>query len=213
MVQPAFGYVSELALDGRSLRRRVMDGIMELLREACSDDCLIWAHNLGLGRNLYLARELTFTCHCAGIPLIAHHHDWWFENRWHHFAAMREAGFRTLPAVASAVLAGSPQHLPRGHQPGRRRGAGKAFPRPGRLAAQPGRTGGATARRAGEGRPCVAARTTGRGRARVALALPAAAPQKHRRGAAAHALAAARSLAGDHGRRQFRRGTALRGQA
>ena len=93
----------------RSLRRRVVDGIMELLREARRDDCLIWAHNLGLGRNLYLARELTFTCHCAGIPLIAHHHDWWFENRWHHFAAMREPGFRTLPAVASAVLAGSPR--------------------------------------------------------------------------------------------------------
>ncbi len=109
VVQPAFGYVSELALDGRSLRRRVMDGIMELLREAGRDDCLIWAHNLGLGRNLYLARELTFTCHCGGIPLIAHHHDWWFENRWHHFAAMREPGFRTLPAVASAVLAGSPR--------------------------------------------------------------------------------------------------------
>ena len=109
MVQPAFGYVSELARDGPPLRRRVMDGIMELLREAMHDDCLIWAHNLALGRNLYLARELTFTCHCAGIPLIAHHHDWWFENRWHHFTAMREPGFRTLRAVASAVLAASPR--------------------------------------------------------------------------------------------------------
>jgi glycosyltransferase involved in cell wall biosynthesis len=109
VVQPAFGYVSELALDGRSLKRRVMDGIMELVSKTASDHCLIWAHNLGLGRNLYLARELTFTCHYGGIPLIAHHHDWWFENRWHHFAAMREPGFRTLPAVASAVLAGSPR--------------------------------------------------------------------------------------------------------
>jgi len=109
LVQPAFGYVSELALDGRSIRRRVIDGIMELLREGLHDDCLVWAHNLGLGRNLYLARELTFTCHCCAVPLIAHHHDWWFENRWHHFAAMREPGFRTLPAVASAVLAGSPR--------------------------------------------------------------------------------------------------------
>jgi hypothetical protein len=33
IVQPAFGYASELALDGRTLRRRVMDGLMELLRE------------------------------------------------------------------------------------------------------------------------------------------------------------------------------------
>jgi glycosyltransferase involved in cell wall biosynthesis len=109
MVQPAFGYVSELAQDGQNLRGRVMDGIMELLREAARDDCLIWAHNLGLGRNLYLSRELTFTCHCAGIPLVAHHHDWWFENRWHHFTAMREPGFRKLDAVANAVLAGSPR--------------------------------------------------------------------------------------------------------
>jgi len=109
LVQPAFGYVSELAQDGRPLRRRVMDGIRQLLREAMHDDCLIWAHNLALGRNLYLARELTFTCHCAGMPLIAHHHDWWFENRWHHFTAMREPGFRTLRAVASAVLAASPR--------------------------------------------------------------------------------------------------------
>jgi len=109
LVQPAFGYVSELRRNGQHLRRRVVDGIMELLGEAMRDECLIWAHNLGLGRNLYLSRELTFTCHCVGIPLIAHHHDWWFENRWHHFTAMREPGFRTLRAVASAVLAASPR--------------------------------------------------------------------------------------------------------
>lgn len=109
LVQPAFGYVSELALDGRSIRRRVVEGILKLLREGMRGGCLIWAHNLGLGRNLYLARELTFTCHCVGIPLMAHHHDWWFDNRWHHFAAMREVGFRTLPAVARALLAGSPR--------------------------------------------------------------------------------------------------------
>jgi glycosyltransferase involved in cell wall biosynthesis len=108
LVLPAFGYVSELARDGQQLRRRVMGGLMQLLGEAMRDECLFWAHNLALGRNLYLARELTFTCHCSGIPLIAHHHDWWFENRWHHFAAMREPGFRTLRAVASAVLAASP---------------------------------------------------------------------------------------------------------
>jgi glycosyltransferase involved in cell wall biosynthesis len=108
IVQPAFGYVSEVPEDGKRLKRRVQVAIAELLREAAQDDCLIWAHNLGLGRNLYLARELTFACHSGGIPLIAHHHDWWFENRWHHFTAMRKSGFRTLPGMASAILAGSP---------------------------------------------------------------------------------------------------------
>ena len=109
VVRPAFGYLSELALEGKSLGHRVVEGIVDLLGEVAHDGCLIWAHNLGLGRNLCLARALTATCHRVGVPLIAHHHDWWFENRWHHFAAMREPGFRKLDAVASAVLAASPR--------------------------------------------------------------------------------------------------------
>lgn len=108
MVVPAFGYVSEQAMGGGMIRRRVIDGIMEMLRELRHDKLVVWAHNLGLGRNLYLARELTLRCRRAGIPLVMHHHDWWFENRWHHFASMRDPGFRTLPAVANAILAGSP---------------------------------------------------------------------------------------------------------
>lgn len=103
-----FGYVSELGLDAKTLHRRVKDGVSQLLRETANDDCVVWAHNLGLGRNLYLARELAFACHRLRIRLVAHHHDWWFENRWHHFAAMRQSRFRTLTAVALAVLPGSP---------------------------------------------------------------------------------------------------------
>lgn len=107
VVQPSFGYQSELGETGPSLRRRVLDGIMTLVRAAGGEDSLIWAHNLGLGRNLELARELTFACHFGGIPLVAHHHDWWFENRWHHFAASRGPRFRTLSAVANTVLPAS----------------------------------------------------------------------------------------------------------
>jgi glycosyltransferase involved in cell wall biosynthesis len=108
LVQAVFGYASEVALDGKCLRPRVTEAVVKLLREAGAHRCVFWAHNLGLGRNLYLARELTSACHSAGITLVVHHHDWWFENRWHHFTAMREPGFRTLRAVASAVLADSP---------------------------------------------------------------------------------------------------------
>ena len=118
VVNPAFGYLSELAPRGRSVEPLVSRGIWQLLREIGRKmDCLIWAHNLGLGRNLYLSRELTSICHAAHIPLVAHHHDWWFDNRWHHFAAMREPGFRTLRAVAGAVLHVSPLTSPRGGQP------------------------------------------------------------------------------------------------
>jgi glycosyltransferase involved in cell wall biosynthesis len=104
LVLPSFGYASELKLDGRGLARRIKDDTWQLVREAEKERGVVWAHNLGLGRNLYLARELTFICSCRGIPLIAHHHDWWFENRWHHYAAMREVGFQMLSAVAAAVL-------------------------------------------------------------------------------------------------------------
>lgn len=109
MVQPAFGYVSEMSQQGRTLQRRVSDGVFDLLKKVRRDTCLIWAHNLGLGRNLFLARELAFACGCWGVPLIAHHHDWWFENRWHHITARREPGFLKLDAVAAAILAGSHQ--------------------------------------------------------------------------------------------------------
>jgi glycosyltransferase involved in cell wall biosynthesis len=105
---PPFGYASELNLDTRTLRRHVKKGVKELLGHLAGETSLIWAHNLGLGRNLGLARELTRACHSGGIPLVAHHHDWWFDNRWHHFAALRDPGFRKLDDMASAVLPASP---------------------------------------------------------------------------------------------------------
>jgi hypothetical protein len=105
LVVPAFGYVAELAWPAKRLEQGALDGAMELCRTIAREECLIWAHNLGLGRNLYLARELSFTCAVRGIPLVVHHHDWWFENRWHLVAGMQQPGFQKLDAVASAVLA------------------------------------------------------------------------------------------------------------
>jgi glycosyltransferase involved in cell wall biosynthesis len=108
LVQPAFGYAAELPAEVRSLRDRVRDGLAVLLNEAAGDDAVIWAHNLGLGRNLPLAHELVRACRFGGPHIVAHHHDWWFENRWQHFAATREPGFRKLDAVADAVLPAAP---------------------------------------------------------------------------------------------------------
>ncbi|MBN2506522.1 MAG: glycosyltransferase [Verrucomicrobia bacterium] len=106
-VQPAFGYVSEMSLRGDRLERRMQEAIMELTQRGLREGCLVWAHNLGLGRNLVLSRRLTWACDVWGIPMVAHHHDWWFENRWQHFGAMRDAGFLRLNGVARAVLADS----------------------------------------------------------------------------------------------------------
>ena len=98
-------YFAPLLL-GPLLRRCLLAAFLaDLLPETAGGDRLVWAHNLGLGRNLCLTRELTRACHEARIPLIAHHHDWWFENRWQHFRGTRAPGFRSLRAVAHAVFA------------------------------------------------------------------------------------------------------------
>lgn len=110
-VEPAFGYVSETKLQGATLTRRVRDGLERLLRLTPPGDRFLWAHNLALGRNLTLARELTAACRESGTPLVLHHHDWWFENRWPHFASLTERAFRRLPSVARATLANSPNIL------------------------------------------------------------------------------------------------------
>lgn len=107
MVEPAFGYVSEWGRGRGALEAAVRRAVFELVVDVTRAGGLIWAHNLGLGRNLYLARDLTFECHCCGVPLVVHHHDWWFENRWHLFGALREPGFCKLDAIARAILPAS----------------------------------------------------------------------------------------------------------
>src|SRR5439155_11054723 len=49
-------------------------------------------------------RALTRICAAQGIPLVAHHHDWWFDNRWLRWLEMRRAGFRTLRAAAWTIF-------------------------------------------------------------------------------------------------------------
>lgn len=107
MVRPEFGYLFESSLD-KNFSARLGRALREMLECRRGDDRVVWAHNLGLGRNLYLARELRVTCERAGVMLVAHHHDWWFENRWHHYASFQKHSFRGLRAIAAATLANSP---------------------------------------------------------------------------------------------------------
>src|SRR5207245_2816642 len=74
---------------------------------------LIWAHNLGVARNLLLSRELAGACAARGLRLVSHHHDWWFDNRWRRWREMRQDGFRTLRAAARAIFPATPsvRHL------------------------------------------------------------------------------------------------------
>lgn len=102
------GYFSRQTGGTTRFTRRLRSAITRLLAGSDAHNCLVWAHNLGLARNLPFTRELIQACAQRGIRLIAHHHDWWFDNRWQRWPEIRQAGFRTLQATADAIFAGQP---------------------------------------------------------------------------------------------------------
>jgi hypothetical protein len=108
LVEPAFKYFSEQKQSPRQITRRICATLRKILDRASADSCLVWTHNPGVGRNLLLTRELTRACAERNIPLIAHHHDWWFDNRWSRWPEMRRCGFRTLRAVAETIFPPAP---------------------------------------------------------------------------------------------------------
>ncbi len=103
-LEPAFGYFSDQRLAPGSIRKRIRQSLPDLLADAASENCLVWAHNLGIARNLILTRELIHACGERGLTLIAHHHDWWFDNRWRRWQEMRQCGCRTLADAAKIVF-------------------------------------------------------------------------------------------------------------
>ena len=108
-------------LGAAQIQRRVIAGLEKLFRGANAANTLIWTHNLGVARNLLLTRELTRACAARGLPLVMHHHDWWFDNRWRRWREMRRYGIQTLQAAARAIFpaalcplaSGSAKALPR----------------------------------------------------------------------------------------------------
>jgi glycosyltransferase involved in cell wall biosynthesis len=104
LIEPVFGYFSEQRRLRWDLERRLHDAVERLLTGADGKNTLVWLHNPGLARNLLLVREVTRACGRRGVPLVMHHHDWWFDNRWQRWPEMRRAGFRTLDAAARAVF-------------------------------------------------------------------------------------------------------------
>ena len=98
---PAFRYASEQR-NLESLQSRIRAGLTRLLDG--KEETLIWAHNLSIARNLPLAHELNRACVGRKITLLAHCHDWWFDNRWQRWPEMKRTGFRTLKQVAPTLF-------------------------------------------------------------------------------------------------------------
>lgn len=104
LVEPSFNYLSEQRSSPGQITVRLRQALKKLFADSDSENCLVWAHNLGVGRNLLLTRELAGACTVHDIPLVAHHHDWWFDNRWVRWPEMRRFGFRSLTASARVVF-------------------------------------------------------------------------------------------------------------
>jgi glycosyltransferase involved in cell wall biosynthesis len=105
-IDPAWGYLTEQKRRIDWIRRHVREGLARLLSDDNGADTIVWAHNLGIARNLVLAEELVEGCRARGIRLLSHHHDWWFENRWQRWPDVQRAGIRTLQGVARVTFRG-----------------------------------------------------------------------------------------------------------
>lgn len=107
-IEPALGYLAEHPCPPQQLRQRLRGFWTQHLDGLTGRDCIVWAHNQGLGRNLLLTRELLRQCAARGVPLVLHHHDWWFDNRWQRWPEIRRASFRSPRQVADAVFSPAP---------------------------------------------------------------------------------------------------------
>lgn len=102
--EPLLGYVAEwLPRWRRRGGARMGERLAELLGSTPSGETVVWAHNLGLARNPYLTEALPRLCAALRIRVVAHHHDWWFDQRWARWREMRGCGVRTL-AKAARIL-------------------------------------------------------------------------------------------------------------
>lgn len=103
-VDEAFGYLSEQSATVSSLRERIDQTLGAAIPPVNYDGTVIWFHNPALARNILLNERLAEFVRRTGVRLVAHHHDFWVENRWERWPEMRRAGFRTLAGVAQAVF-------------------------------------------------------------------------------------------------------------
>ncbi|MBL9134545.1 MAG: hypothetical protein JNK85_01690 [Verrucomicrobiales bacterium] len=100
----ALGYTEESRLSGSALMTRVEACLESLIEASRAADTVVWAHNLGLGRNIRLTAALMGRCEALGVRMVAHHHDWWFDHRWGRWAEMKRLGVRTLAGAAQMVF-------------------------------------------------------------------------------------------------------------
>lgn len=99
--EPVLSYLNANAGDSARIRQE----IAAFLARRADQETLIWAHNLGLARNILLADELARYSAKTGVPILSQHHDFWFDNRWARWPGLQANGFGSLDKVAKAIFA------------------------------------------------------------------------------------------------------------
>lgn len=103
-IHPEFLYWSELDVDGAQLSSKLEEICGRLLADCGGAAGILWAHNLGLGRNIPLSRAWASAVKKNGATMVSHHHDFFFDNRWNRWPEMRDSGTRALSEAADAVF-------------------------------------------------------------------------------------------------------------
>lgn len=107
-IRPSFCYLSEQNCSGDDLHEIISKDVGELFRCLKGEDAVLWFHNPAVGRNVILTDRIFRKSAETGIPLVAHHHDWWFENRWQRLDEMFQCGFDSLEKIAAVFFNTSP---------------------------------------------------------------------------------------------------------
>lgn len=107
-IRPSFGYISEQSCSISELKIAISKDISDLFCKQALKEPIIWFHNPAVGRNILLTDEIFQKSAELQMPLIAHHHDWWFENRWQRMDEMSQGGFDSLEKIARVYFNPSP---------------------------------------------------------------------------------------------------------
>lgn len=99
--EPVLSYLNANTADSARIRQE----IGAFLARCAGRETLVWAHNLGLARNILLADELARFSGKTGVPILSQHHDFWFDNRWARWPGLQANGFGSLEKVAGAIFA------------------------------------------------------------------------------------------------------------
>jgi hypothetical protein len=98
-IEPAFGYWSEQTRPAPEVQAAIREA---LRRFTAPPHHPLWVHNLSVGRNMLLSREVAALADEA--PLWLHHHDWWWDGRWERWPEMQQQGFTSLAEAFKATL-------------------------------------------------------------------------------------------------------------